>query len=167
MLIESFAGYSSIGWHLCALGIWMTSNPALLSFIVSVEKTGVILIGLPLFVTWSFSFAAFCGLKWCPAAGLGSLVETGSLTVQAYGCENPQDLALGLGKISLRSPRNCWSWLGISGTTDATGCWGAGSGVPRSSRRPRTTDSQALGHCRYLWMPWKSWEWSRRPIGWL
>ena len=59
MLIESFAGYSSLGWHLCSLQVCMTSDQALLAFIVSVEKSGVILIGLPLYVTWSFSLAAF------------------------------------------------------------------------------------------------------------
>ena len=36
----------------------MTSDQALLSFVVSVEKSGVILIGLPLHVTWPFSLAA-------------------------------------------------------------------------------------------------------------
>jgi hypothetical protein len=59
MLIESFAGYSSLGWHLCSLRVCMTSNEALLAFIVFVEKSGVILIGLPLYVTWPFSLAAF------------------------------------------------------------------------------------------------------------
>ena len=37
----------------------MTSDQALLAFIVSGEKSGVILIGLPLYVTWPFSLAAF------------------------------------------------------------------------------------------------------------
>ena len=51
MMIESFAGYSSLGWHLCSLRICMTSAQDLLAFIVSGEKSGVILIGLPLYVT--------------------------------------------------------------------------------------------------------------------
>ena len=51
MVIESFAGYSSLGWHLCSLGVWITSVQDLLAFIVSDEKSGVILIGLPLYVT--------------------------------------------------------------------------------------------------------------------
>ena len=59
MLIESFAGCSSLGWCLCYLRICMTSDQALLDFIVSVAKSGVILIGLPLYVTWPFSLAAF------------------------------------------------------------------------------------------------------------
>ena len=37
----------------------MTSDQALLVFIVSVEKSGVILIDLPLYGTWPFSLAAF------------------------------------------------------------------------------------------------------------
>ena len=51
MVIESFAGYSSLGWHLCSLRVCMTSVQDLLAFIVSGEKSGVILIGLPLYVT--------------------------------------------------------------------------------------------------------------------
>ena len=51
MVIESFAGYSSLGWHLCPLRVCMTSAQDLLVFIVSGEKSGVILIGLPLYVT--------------------------------------------------------------------------------------------------------------------
>jgi hypothetical protein len=48
---ESFVGYSSLGWHLCSPRVCMTSAQDFLAFIVSVEKTGVILIGLPLYVT--------------------------------------------------------------------------------------------------------------------
>ena len=59
MLIKSFAGYSSLSWHLCSLRVCMTSDQALLAFIVSVEKSGVILIGLPLYDTWPFPLAAF------------------------------------------------------------------------------------------------------------
>ena len=47
MVIESFAGYSSLGWHLCSLRVCITSVQDLLAFIVSGEKSGVILIGLP------------------------------------------------------------------------------------------------------------------------
>ena len=50
MMIENFAGYSSLGWHLCSLRVCMTSVQALLAFRVSIEKSGVILIGLPLYV---------------------------------------------------------------------------------------------------------------------
>ena len=54
MLIESFAGYGSMGWHFCFLRVYMTSVQALLAFSVSVENSGVILIGLPLYVTCFF-----------------------------------------------------------------------------------------------------------------
>jgi hypothetical protein len=51
MVIESFAGYSSLGCHLCSLKGCITSVQALLAFIVSGEKFGVIFVGLPLYVT--------------------------------------------------------------------------------------------------------------------
>ena len=51
MVIVSLAGYSSLGWHLWSLSVYITSVQALLTFIVSGEKSGVILIGLPLYVT--------------------------------------------------------------------------------------------------------------------
>jgi hypothetical protein len=48
MVIECFAGYSSLGWHLCSLSVCMTSMQNLLAFIISGEKSDVILIVLPL-----------------------------------------------------------------------------------------------------------------------
>ena len=51
MVIGSLAGYSSLGCHLCSLSVCITSVQALLAFLVSGEKSGVILIGLPLYVT--------------------------------------------------------------------------------------------------------------------
>ena len=51
MIIESFAGYSSLDWHFCSLRVCITSVQDLLAFIVSDEMPGVILIGLPLYVT--------------------------------------------------------------------------------------------------------------------
>ena len=51
MLIESFAGYSSLGWHLCSLRVFITSVQDLLTFMISGEKSAVVLIGLPLYVT--------------------------------------------------------------------------------------------------------------------
>jgi hypothetical protein len=58
MVIESFAGYSCLGWHLCSLRVCMTSAQDLLAFIVSGEKSGVILLGLLLYVTQPFSLTA-------------------------------------------------------------------------------------------------------------
>ena len=50
MVSESFAGGSSLGWHLCSFRVCVTSVQDLLAFIVSGEKSGVTLIGLPLYV---------------------------------------------------------------------------------------------------------------------
>ena len=51
MVIESFTGCSSLGWHLCSLRVCITSVQDCLAFIVSGEKSGVILIGLLLYGT--------------------------------------------------------------------------------------------------------------------
>ena len=51
MVIESFTGYSSLGWHLYSFMVCMRSAQDLLAFIASGEKSGIILIGLPLYVT--------------------------------------------------------------------------------------------------------------------
>jgi hypothetical protein len=62
MVIGSFDGYSSLGWHFCSLRVCRTSLQDHLAFIVSGEKSGVILIGLPLYVTCPFSLPAFNNL---------------------------------------------------------------------------------------------------------
>ena len=51
MVVESLAVYSSLGWHLCSLRVCITSVQDHLAFIVSGEKSGVILISLNLYVT--------------------------------------------------------------------------------------------------------------------
>jgi hypothetical protein len=53
MVVESFARYSSLypGCHLCSLMVCMRSAQDFLDFIVSGEKSGVILKGLPLYIT--------------------------------------------------------------------------------------------------------------------
>ena len=61
IVIESFAQYSSLGWRLRSLRDCKTSAKALLSFKVSVEKSGVILIGLSIYVTW---FLIPCGFYY-------------------------------------------------------------------------------------------------------
>ena len=58
IVIESLAGYSSLGWHLCSLRFCITSVQDLLAFIVSGERSGVILIGLPLYVSRPVYFTA-------------------------------------------------------------------------------------------------------------
>ena len=49
MVIYSFGGYNGLGWHLWSLIVCITLDHN--TFIVSTEKSGVILIGLPLYVT--------------------------------------------------------------------------------------------------------------------
>ena len=51
MVIESFVGYSSLGWYLCSFRDCIKSVQDILAFIVSGEKSVVFLIGLPLYVT--------------------------------------------------------------------------------------------------------------------
>jgi hypothetical protein len=51
MVIESFAGYSSLGWHLCSHEFCMISAQDLLAFRGSGKMSAIILIGLPLCVT--------------------------------------------------------------------------------------------------------------------
>ena len=50
MVIESLAGYSSLGLHLCSLSVCITFIQDGLAFIVSGEKFGVIRIVLPFYV---------------------------------------------------------------------------------------------------------------------
>ena len=58
IVTESFARYRSLGWHPWSFSVYITFDQDLLAFTISIEKSGVILIGLPLYVTWLFSFAA-------------------------------------------------------------------------------------------------------------
>jgi hypothetical protein len=51
MVIQNFARYSSLGWHLCFLRVCITSVQDHWAFIVSGEKSGVILVGLLLYVS--------------------------------------------------------------------------------------------------------------------
>ena len=51
MVIENFDGYCSLGLHLCSLRVCITSVQDHLAFVVSGEKSGVILLGLHLYVT--------------------------------------------------------------------------------------------------------------------
>ena len=51
MVIESFARYSSFDLHPWSLRVCSKSIQELLAFMVSIEKSDVILIGLTLYVT--------------------------------------------------------------------------------------------------------------------
>ena len=66
MVIESLDGYSSLGWHLCSVSVCITSVHDLLAFIVSGEKSGVILIGLGYLPYLNFSLTVFvCFVLFC------------------------------------------------------------------------------------------------------
>jgi hypothetical protein len=54
MVIESFVGHSSLGWHLFSPRVCMMSSQDLLAFVVSGEKSGEILI-----VWYNFDISAF------------------------------------------------------------------------------------------------------------
>ena len=54
MEIEHFAGHIILCWHLFSLRVYITFTHDLLAFIVSGKKTGVVLLGLPLYVTCLF-----------------------------------------------------------------------------------------------------------------
>lgn len=54
MVIDNFAGYSSLSCQLCLYKVRMTSVHDLLAFNISLENSGVILIGLSLYATWIF-----------------------------------------------------------------------------------------------------------------
>ena len=51
MVSESFSMYCSLGCHLCSLRVCIKPSKDLLAFIVCGEKTGVIMIGLILYIT--------------------------------------------------------------------------------------------------------------------
>ena len=53
-MIENFAGYSRLDWHEWALSVCKTPGQALLGFRVSIEKLDIILMSLPLSITWPF-----------------------------------------------------------------------------------------------------------------
>jgi hypothetical protein len=59
MVIDNFAGYCSLGWHLWSLRVCKLSVQDILAFRISVEKLVVILIHLPFYVTWPFSLTSF------------------------------------------------------------------------------------------------------------
>ena len=59
IVYESFVGYGNLGWHWCSISVCITTVQDLLAFMVSGEKSRVILIGLPLYVTRPFSLTPF------------------------------------------------------------------------------------------------------------
>ena len=59
ILIESLAGYSSLGCRPLVLITWNIFCHSLLAWSISIEKSVANLIGAPLYVTSFFSLAAF------------------------------------------------------------------------------------------------------------
>jgi hypothetical protein len=59
IIIESFAVYGRLDWHLSSVIVCKTCAQNLQAFGVYVEKSGVILINLLLYVTCHFPFAVF------------------------------------------------------------------------------------------------------------
>ena len=57
-----------------------------LAFIVSIEKSGVILIGLPLYVTWPFSVAALSALSLFYMFSVLIIMCQGDILVQSIQC---------------------------------------------------------------------------------
>lgn len=57
-MTAGFSGYSALDWQL-GLSALNTSFQALLNFRVSFETYAVILVGLPLYMTWCFFVAVF------------------------------------------------------------------------------------------------------------
>jgi hypothetical protein len=55
----SFSGYSNQGWQLFSFRDLTMSSYACLAFRVSFEKSAIIQIVLPLYVSWCFSLAVF------------------------------------------------------------------------------------------------------------
>jgi hypothetical protein len=60
MIIESFARYNSLGWHLCSLSVCITLVHDLLAFIVSCEKSGVIVMSCLYMLLDFFPLLLFC-----------------------------------------------------------------------------------------------------------
>ena len=59
MVIEFFGRYSNMDWDFCSLRVSMMSIQDLQAFLVSVEKSGVVLFGVPLYITCLFKFFYF------------------------------------------------------------------------------------------------------------
>lgn len=47
-VIDSFDGFTSLDWHLWSLRVYRVSVQALLTFRVSTEKSGAVVMALPL-----------------------------------------------------------------------------------------------------------------------
>lgn len=75
--LSSFAGYNILGWHLWFCRICRTSVQALIDFKISIEKSGVSLIDLPLYLTCFSPFVAFNILSLCSTFNVLILIDVG------------------------------------------------------------------------------------------
>jgi hypothetical protein len=77
-VIESFVKYNSLRWHLWSFKVCKTSSQVPLAFKISVEKFGLILVALALYVSWHFSIAVSNILSFsCTFSGFGHYVREG------------------------------------------------------------------------------------------
>lgn len=56
MVIEGFAGYSNLGWHLCSVSVYIMCIRYLLALRITIDNLGVILMCLPSYVSWHIPF---------------------------------------------------------------------------------------------------------------
>jgi hypothetical protein len=76
---DSFAGYIILSWHLFSQGLSYRAPCFLSFFSVCTERAEVILIYLPLYVTWHFSLAAFSILSLFSSLGILIIMWCGVL----------------------------------------------------------------------------------------
>ena len=86
ILSDSLAGYSSLDLYQWSLSFCSTSIQDLLTFMVSIEKSGVSLIGFPLYVTWPFSFAALNILSLFCMFCVLIIIWRGDFFIQSIQC---------------------------------------------------------------------------------
>ena len=101
ILMESLAGYSSLGCRPLVLITWIIFCHSLLAWSVSIEKSVANLIGAPLSVTSYFSLGAFkiLSLSWnfailimmCLAVGLFGFLLLGTLCCLLYTSDAADD----------------------------------------------------------------------------
>lgn len=87
--IEIFIVYISLGWHSRYIIVYRTSSQGLLAFAISIEKLGVILICLPLYVSWFYFPCIIFGQVVC-LFGWFLDFETGFLFVAQAGLKLPE-----------------------------------------------------------------------------
>jgi hypothetical protein len=86
ILYDSFAGYSVLGLKLFSFSARKISPQALLAFNVSVEKSAVILMGLPLYVICFFYYALqYSSLGLCTCCFTDNMLCGSSILLGLFG----------------------------------------------------------------------------------